>query len=232
MPSAAPRLSGTVVVFAAASLKDSFQTIAAAFERAHPGVSVVASFGGSDTLAAQIVAGAPVDVFASANLSTMRTVSSAGDVEATPTVFAKNALEIAVPAGNPKHIGSLADLIKRGVKLAMCAAAVPCGVAAAAAFRAAGLTPHPVTFEQDVTSVLTKVELGEVDAGLVYRTDVASAGSKVAGVDFPEAASAVNSYPIAVVATGKNRAGGKAFDDYVLSTAGQQVLRAAGFATP
>ncbi|MGH8889324.1 MAG: molybdate ABC transporter substrate-binding protein [Acidothermaceae bacterium] len=225
-------LKGTVVVFAAASLKGTFDTLAAAFERAHPGVQIVPSFGGSDTLAAQIVAGAPVDVFASANLATMSTASNSDDLQGAPSVFAKNALEIAVPAGNSKHITRLADLTKAGVKLAMCAPAVPCGAAAATAFRAAKLTPHPVTLEQDVTSVLTKVELGEVDAGLVYRTDVASAGSKVTGVSFPEAASAVNSYPIAVVTTGKNRAGGEAFEKYVLSAAGQQVLQAAGFAKP
>jgi len=221
-----------VVVFAAASLKDTFTALASAFEAANPGSKIVPSFGGSDTLAAQIVAGAPVDVFASANTSTMDTVTKAGDAQGTPQVFAKNALEIAVAPSNPKQIASLADVTKSGVKLALCASTVPCGSAAGKAFTTAKLTPHPVTLEQDVTSVLTKVELGEVDAGIVYQTDVKSAGSKVLGVNFPEASSAINTYPIGVVTTGKNPTAGAAFVAYVLSPAGQQVLRDAGFQQP
>lgn len=221
-------VSGTVVVFAAASLKPTFTELAKEFEAAHDGAKVVLSFGGSDSLAAQISQGAPVDVFASANTATMAAVVKANDAK-TPTNFAKNALEIAVPPGNPKGITSLADLTKSGVKLALCAAAVPCGSAAAKAFAAADITPKPVTLEQDVTSVLTKVELGEVDAGMVYQTDVKSAGGKVDGVDFPEASEAVNTYPIAQVTTGKNPSAGEAFAAFVLSSAGQQVLRAAGF---
>jgi len=224
-------VGGTVVVFAAASLKDTFDAIATAFERAHRGVKVVRSYGGSDTLAAQIVAGAPVDVFASANIATMATVTGAGDA-GDPEVFAQNVLEIAVPPSNPAHISSLADLTRSGVKLALCAPSVPCGAAAAKAFQAAHLTPHPVTLEQNVTSVLTKVELGEVDAGLVYRTDVKQARAVVAGVDFAGASNAINSYQIAVTHTGKNSAAGKAFVEYVLSSTGQQVLRDAGFEKP
>jgi molybdate transport system substrate-binding protein len=147
-------------------------------------------------------------------------------------VFAKNELEIAVAPNNPDHIATLADVTKPGVKLALCAATVPCGAAATKAFAAASLTPHPVTLEQDVTSVLTKVELGEVDAGLVYQTDVKSAGSKVAGVNFSEAASAINTYPIAALKGAKNPTGAQAFVAYVLSPAGQQILQAAGFQQP
>jgi molybdate transport system substrate-binding protein len=229
--SADDQLGGTVVVFAAASLKGSFNAIAAAFEQARPGVKVVTSYGGSDTLAAQIVAGAPVDVFASANTATMATVTRAADA-GSPQVFAKNVLEIAVPPSNPAHVTSLADVARANVKLALCAPSVPCGAAAAKAFGAANLSPRPVTLEQDVTSVLTKVELGEVDAGLVYRTDVKQAGAKVTGVDFAGASNAVNSYQIAVTNTGKNSTAGKAFADYVLSSAAQQVLRDAGFEKP
>jgi molybdate transport system substrate-binding protein len=203
--------------------------LASQFEAANPGTKVTLSFGGSDTLAAQITQGAPVDVFASANTSTMDTVVKGNDAK-TPTNFAKNSLEIAVSPGNPKGIQSLADVTKSGIKLALCAATVPCGSAAAKAFAAANITPKPVTLEQDVTSVLTKVELGEVDAGLVYQTDVKGAGGKVDGIDFPEASSAVNTYPIAQVTTGKNADGGAAFVAFVLSSAGQQVLQAAGFA--
>jgi molybdate transport system substrate-binding protein len=158
----------------------------------------------------------------------MATVTKAGDA-GQPTNFVKNKLEIAVPPGNPHHIASLADTAASGVKLALCAPTVPCGSAADKAYAAASVTPHPVTLEQNVTSVLTKVELGEVDAGLVYGTDVKSAGGKVDGIEFPEADQAVNTYPIAVVTTGKNADGAKAFVDFVLSPTGQQVLTAAGF---
>jgi len=229
---ATPSISGTVVAFAASSLKATFTTLATNFERAHPGVTIVPSYGGSDTLAAQITQGAPVDVFAAASTMTMGTVTKAGDGVGTPQVFARNELEIAVSPSNPDHIASLADVTKAGVKLALCAATVPCGAAATKAFAAAQLTPHPVTLEQDVASVLTKVELGEVDAGIVYQTDVKSAGSKVLGVTFAEAASAINSYPIVVVKTGKNAVAGQEFVNYVMSPAGQQILQAAGFQQP
>jgi molybdate transport system substrate-binding protein len=220
--------SGPVVVFAAASLKSAFTTLARQFETAHPDVRVVPSFGGSDSLAAQIVAGAPVDVFAAASSTTMSTVTKVGDAD-TPVEFARNQLEIVVAAGNPRQIAVLKDVAKPGVKLALCAHTVPCGAAADKALTAVNVTAHPVTLEQDVTSVLTKVELGEVDAGLVYRTDVKSAAGKVEGIDFAEAAQAVNSYPIAVLKTGKNAGMARAFVEFVLSPVGQQVLRAAGF---
>ncbi|HEY5453888.1 MAG TPA: molybdate ABC transporter substrate-binding protein [Acidothermaceae bacterium] len=227
-----PSVSGTVVVFAAASLMATFTTLATNFEQAHPGVKIVPSYGGSDTLATQITEGAPVDVFAAASTTTMATVTKAGDGVGTPTVFAKNSLEIVVSPNNPDHIASLADVTKSGVKLALCASSVPCGTAATKAFAAAKLNPHPVTLEQDVTSVLTKVELGEVDAGIVYQTDVRSAGGKVAGVNFAEAASAINTYPIVVVKTGKNAVAGQEFLNYVVSPAGQKILQAAGFQQP
>jgi molybdate transport system substrate-binding protein len=230
--SAAGAVTGTVVVFAASSLKAVFTTIIANFEKEHPGVKVVPSYGGSDTLAAQIVQGAPVDVFAAASAATMATVTTANDGVGTPPLFAKNLLEIAVPPSNPQKITDLADTTKAGVKLALCAPTVPCGAAAVKAYAAAKLTPHPVTLEQDVASTLTKVELGEVDAGMVYQTDVKGAGSKVLGINFPEAVSAINSYPIVAVKTGKNLAGGEAFATYVTSQAAQLVLQAAGFQQP
>jgi molybdate transport system substrate-binding protein len=226
------QVSGTIVVFAAASLKSAFTTLAASFEQANPGVKIVPSYGGSDTLAAQITQGAPVDVFAAASTTTMATATKAGDAVGTSQVFAKNELEIAVAPANPKRVGALADVTKSGVTLALCAPTVPCGAAATKAFGAAKLTPHPVTLEQDVTSVLTKVELGEVDAGIVYQTDVKSAGSKVAGVNFAEAASAVTTYPITVIKSAKNPTAAQAFVAFVLSTQGQHVLQAAGFRQP
>jgi molybdate transport system substrate-binding protein len=229
---ASPKVTGTITVFAAASLQNTFTELGKKFEAANPGSTVKFNFGGSDTLAASIVSGAPADVFAAASPATMKTVTDAKDNADTPTVFVKNTLEIAVPPSNPKHITSLQGLTAPGVKVALCAKTVPCGAAAQTALKAGNVNLTPVTLEQDVTSALTKVELGEVDASIVYKTDVQSAGGKVDGVNFPEAQQAVNQYPIAALGKGSNAAGGKAFEAFVLSSAGQQVLTAAGFQTP
>jgi molybdate transport system substrate-binding protein len=224
-------LSGTIVVSAAASLTGSFDTIKAAFTKAHPGVTVTVSYGGSDTLAAQINAGAPVDVFASASDKTMSLVVDAGNA-AAPTRFATNTLELAVPKANPAGIATLADIAKPGIKVALCAATVPCGAAATKVLAAAGLSVTPVTLETDVKSVLSKVSLGEVDAGLVYTTDVQAAGAAVKGITFPEATQAVTNYPIVVCKSAPNAPVASAFLTYVLSPAGQKVLSDAGFAAP
>jgi molybdate transport system substrate-binding protein len=227
-----PGLSGTVTVFAAASLNKSFTKIAGQFEKEHPGVTVKFSFGGSDTLAAQIAQGAPADVFASASTATMNTVVKAGDNAGTPTVFAKNQLEIAVAPGNPLKIATLDDLTRSGVKVAVCAPTVPCGAAAQKALKAAHVSLTPVTQEQDVTSTLTKLELGSVDAALVYHTDVAGSAGKVQGIDFASASSAINTYPIAVLKQAPNSSAATAFEQYVLSDAGESVLLQAGFIKP
>lgn len=225
----AATVHGTVTVFAAASLTGAFRQLATAFQTANPGAKVVFQFGGSDTLARQIVSGAPADVFAAANQVTMDQVVKARQAAGTPSPFARNQLEIVTPPGNPRHVASLADLAKPGVKVALCAAKVPCGSAAAAALRAARVTLTPATYTQDVTGALTTVELGEADAALVYQTDVRGAGGKVTGVQFPESGSAVNVYPITALAAAPNPAGARAFLEYVRSSAGQAVLRAAGF---
>ena len=227
-----PALSGTVTVFAAASLNKTFTTLGKQFEAAHPGVTVKFSFGGSDTLAAQIKQGAPADVFASASTTTMDTVANAGDVATLPVEFAKNELEIAVAPGNPLKIQGLADLARSGVKVALCAPAVPCGAAAQKALKTANVTLTPVTLEQDVTSTLTKVELGSVDAALVYHTDVAGSGGKVDGVSFPAAASAINTYPITVLKGAPNPTAAQAFMLYVFSDDAESVLLQAGFLKP
>lgn len=229
--SSAGGLKGTVTVLAAASLKESFGALGRQFEAAHPGTKVVFGFGPSSGLAQQITAGAPADVFASASAKDMATVTSAGDA-AAPTTFAKNVLEIAVPPGNPARIASLGDLARNGVKVAVCQAQVPCGVVAAKVFAAAKVKVTPVTQEVDVKSVLTKVELGEVDAGLVYSTDVKAAGNKVRGVVIPPNLNASTSYPIAALKAAPNPSAGAAFVAYVLSAAGRSALSAAGFASP
>jgi len=225
-------VTGALTVSAAASLTETFNRIKQEFTALHPDVSVNISYAGSDSLAAQINAGAPVDVFAAASTTTMNTVVSAGNIDGTPTRFATNSLEIAVPPDNPAGISGLSDLVKDGVKLAVCAPTVPCGAASTTVFRTAGLTPTPVSLETDVKSVLTKVETGEVDAGLVYRTDVHAAGSGVRGITFPEASSAVTDYPIGVVRDAPNGTAARAFVDYVLSDRGRAALSDAGFGAP
>ncbi|MFC4857089.1 molybdate ABC transporter substrate-binding protein [Actinophytocola glycyrrhizae] len=230
---AAPgEVTGEVTVFAAASLTESFTRLGEDFEAAHPGVTVRFNFAGSSGLAQQINEGAPADVFASAAPRNMRQVTDTGSVTANPVAFATNTLEIVVPAGNPAGITGLADFAEADLKIALCAEQVPCGAAAAEVFEAAGITAVPDTLEQDVKAVLSKVSLGEVDAALVYRTDVLAAGERVEGIEFPEADRAVNSYPVAVCANAPNPAGAKAFVDHVRSDDGRAVLTEAGFGTP
>ncbi|WP_326721819.1 molybdate ABC transporter substrate-binding protein [Streptomyces sp. NBC_00243] len=230
--SASPELTGTVTVFAAASLQESFTTLGKEFEEAHPGTKVTFSFGGSDTLAASITGGAPADVFASASPKTMAIVTDAKDASGTPATFARNQLEIATLPGNPDKIASLKDLTKSGLKVVLCDETVPCGAAAQKALDASGLKLTPVSYEQDVKSALTKVELKEADAAVVYKTDVNAAGDKVEGVDFPESADAINDYPITLLKDAPNAAAAKAFIALVQSAEGQKVLTAAGFLKP
>ena len=228
----AQALSGSITVFAASSLDNVFPALAKTFEKDHPGTNVKFSFAGSDTLAAQITQGAPADVFAAASETTMDTVQKAGDTTGTPTVFVKNTLEIAVPPGNPKGIATLADLTKSGIKVAECAATVPCGSAAVKVLAAAKVKLTPVTYETEVTSALTKVELGEVDAALVYHSDIVGADGKVDGVVFSTASDAVNSYPIDVLKDSANPTVAQAFVSFILSSSSEQTLLAAGFQAP
>ena len=224
-------VSGTINVFAAASLKESFTQLGQRFEVAHPGVRVVLNFGPSSGLAAQITQGAPADVFASASDKNMDQVVTAG-AAASPRTFASNAMAIAVPAGNPAKITGLSDLAKSDVKVALCQSAVPCGASAVQVLANAQLTVTPVTEEVDVRAVLTKVSLGEVDAGLVYLTDVRAAAAKVEGITIPTHINASTHYPIATLSTAPNKHTAEAFADYILSPEGAGVLATAGFAKP
>ncbi|MER6978811.1 molybdate ABC transporter substrate-binding protein [Streptomyces carpinensis] len=230
--SSSQKLSGTVTVFAAASLKESFTTLGKDFERQHPGTKVTFSFGGSDTLAASITGGAPADVFAAASPKTMKIVTDEKDAAGAPATFVRNQLEIATLPGNPGKISSLKDLTKSGLKVVLCDKTVPCGAAAQKALTAAGLELTPVSYEQDVKSALNKVVLKEADAAVVYKTDVKAAAGKVEGVEFPEAAKAVNDYPIALLKNAPNTAAAKAFIELVRSAEGQKVLTQAGFLKP
>jgi molybdate transport system substrate-binding protein len=226
--SASPSLSGDLTVFAAASLKDSFTDLGKQFEAAHPGVEVTFSFAASSALATQITSGAPADVFASASTKNMDQVVAASAASA-PKVFAKNVMEIAVPPSNPGKVTALDSLASPAVKTALCQPQVPCGATAAKVFTNAKITVKPVTLEPDVKAVLSKVQLGEVDAGVVYVTDVLAAGDKVKGVEIPADVNASTSYPIAALTTSANPKAASAFADYVLSPTGGTVLTAAGF---
>jgi molybdate transport system substrate-binding protein len=219
----------TLFVFAAASLTETFSSLGKTFESSHPGVKVKFNFGGSSALAQQITQGAPADVFAAASPATMKTVTDAKDAAGAPTTFVRNRLEIAVPPGNPGKVKTLKDLTNPKLKVVECAPQVPCGAAALKALAAARLKVKPVSQEQDVKAALTKVQLNEADAALVYRTDVKSAGGKVTGIDFPEAAQAINDYPIATLAHAPQPALAKEFVQLVLSGQGKSVLEQAGF---
>lgn len=221
----------TVTVFAAASLTRVFDTLAEAFEARHPGADVVLSSGGSGALAQQIVAGAPADVFASAAEDPMQTVVDAGLAE-SPTVFATNTLQLVVPTGNPADVSGLDDLARPGLRVALCDVSVPCGAATADLLAHAGVAAAPDTLEADVTSVVTKVVLGEVDAAIVYRTDVIAAGDAVEGIDVPGGASVVNRYPIAVISDAANPDVAAAFVAFVTGADGRFELEAAGFGAP
>jgi molybdate transport system substrate-binding protein len=228
---ASASVSGDITVLAAASLTDSFTTLGRQFEAAHPGVKLTFSFAASSALATQITSGAPADVFASASTKTMDGVVAAG-AAADPTTFATNAMEIAVPPTNPGQVTGVGSLASADVKTALCQPQVPCGSTAEKVFTNAKVSVTPVTLEPDVKSVLSKVQLGEVDAGLVYVTDVLAAGDKVTGVEIPPDVNASTSYPIAALSASANAATAAAFVDYVLSPAGTSVLIAAGFQRP
>jgi len=225
-------LSGTLTVFAAASLTDVFTGLGDQLEKENPELDVRFNFAGSDALATQVTQGAPADVFASANQKQMKVVTDAGLQAADPAIFAENVLEIAVPQGNPGHITGLKDFANADLTLAVCAPSVPCGAAAQTVFTAAGIDARPDTEETDVKAALNKVQLGEVDAALVYATDVQAAGDQVEGIEFPQADEAVNDYPICALKAAPNPDAARAFVDLVTSDEGQKALTDAGFRTP
>ncbi len=230
--SGTPKITGTITVFAAASLKATFTKLASDFEAKNPGSKITLNFAGSSDLVTQITQGAPADVFASADTKNMTKLSDAKLVDGAPVNFATNVLEIAVPPSNPASISSFADLAKPGVKVVVCAPQVPCGAATDTVEKATGTTLAPVSEESSVTDVLGKVTSGEADAGLVYVTDVKTAGDKVKGIPFAESDKAVNTYPVATVGTSKNKDLAAAFIAMVTGSEGGKVLNDAGFGTP
>lgn len=221
-----------LTVLAASSLTDVFTELEQVYEQRHDGVDVRLTFGASSTLAEQVVAGAPGDVLATADLDTMQRVVEAGLVVDAPVEFARNRLVLVTPSDDPGDVESIGDLDDGTVTFAVCVPEAPCGAASRAVLRLAGVSADPVTEEPAVRDVLTKVTTGEVDAGLVYGSDALSAGDQVRTIDVPEAAQAITDDVIAVL--GDAAAPGPARDwvDLVTSLQGRQALRAAGFLAP
>ena len=230
-PAPTDAAAATVTVFAAASLTEAFDELAERFESTHPNVEVVLNSGGSAALAQQIVEGAPADVFASATEPPMQTVIDAG-LASDAVVFATNTLELVVPAGNRGGVTGLEDLARPELRVALCDVTVPCGAASEALLARQGVAASADTLESDVKAVLTKVVLGEVDAALVYRTDVIAAGGAVEGIEVPGAASVVNRYPIAAMADAADPDVAADFVAFVTGADGRAVLAGAGFGTP
>jgi molybdate transport system substrate-binding protein len=222
----------TLTVSAAASLTDVYEGLEPQFEQANPGTEVRFNFGGSDTLAQQVVQGVPADVLATASTRTMQTAQQAGRIEGQPVTYASNQLQIAVAPGDPKGITGLASLVGPQVTESVCAPAVPCGAATEAAERAAGVTLDPVSEEQDVRSVLQRVQTRNVDAGLVYVTDVRSAEGQVQGIDFPQATAqgAAQNYLVGAVAGSPNADLANRWVQFVTGPQGDAALTQAGFA--
>jgi molybdate transport system substrate-binding protein len=219
----------TVSVFAAASLTDSFKALGDAYHHDHSSVTIRLNFAGSPTLVTQIEQGAQADVFASADTTNMDRLRGDGFTSGTPQVFAHNKLEVAVAPGNPKHISSLADLARPGLVYISAGPTVPAGKYAARALEKAGVSVTPKSLETDVRSVVSKIELGEADAGIVYTTDVKAAAGKVDGVAIPDSYNVVATYPLVAVKDSKHADAAGAFIAYVLSATGQSKLEAFGF---
>ena len=230
-PAGSTALSGTITVFAASSLNAGYSAIGKEFQKSHPGTIVTFTFGGSSMLVSQIQQGAIGDVFASADQPNMQKLIDTRLTAESPIVFARNNLEIVVGKGNPKHITSLSDLGRSGLVVVLCAPAVPCGRYAAQALQKAGVSVRPASQEADVKAVLSKVALGEADAGIVYITDVKAAGTAVEGVAIPAAVNVVAEYPIVILKDSQNRALARAFISYVL-TDGRRILARYGFTSP
>jgi molybdate transport system substrate-binding protein len=231
-PSGVQRPTGPIAIFADASLAGAFTALGKDFEGTYPGTKVVFTFAGSSVLAHQLGQGAPADAFAAANASTMNAVTDAAKAAGAPTVFARNQLVIAVRPGNPKRIGSLADLARAGTTVVLCAAQAPCGAAAKAVLAAVGVTPRSATRQPDGRAALTQVAAGRADAALVYRTDSRASAATVDTVEFAESRLAIDDSQIVALRDAPNPRGAQAFLSYLASTHGKDILTKAGFQEP
>jgi molybdate transport system substrate-binding protein len=223
---------GDITVLAAASLTDAFTKVGSVFDDGHPGTHVELSFGPSSGLATQITEGAPADVFASASPSQMDVVVHDGDAKGDPRPFATNLLEIAVPRRNPGHVTGLADFARDDLLIGLCAKEVPCGQFGREALSGAGVTPAIDTNETDVRALLTKIQSGELDAGIVYETDVLAAEDGVEGIRIPDDQNAVATYPIVSLSGSNEPEVAVAFVDFVRSPDGLAILKRYGFGAP
>lgn len=214
----------------AASLTDAFQEIAAAYEATHPGIEVRLNLAGSAALSTQILEGAPVDVFASADPEHLAEVRD--ELAAPGRVFATNRLGIAVPAGNPADVSGLADLGRAELVVGLCAEGVPCGDLARVALVRAGVEARPDTEEPNARALLTKVRLGEVDAAVLYVSDILAGAPEVEGIDLPERWNPVARYPIAVLRDASDPVAARSFVDFVLSPQVGVTLVRHGFGPP
>jgi len=221
-----------MTVLAASSLSETFAELEAVFEEEHEGVDVRISYDSSATLAGQAVAGAPADVLATADEVTMRTATDGGVTATQPQLFATNTMVLVVPAENPARIETFADLDNGGISYVTCAESAPCGALAKTLLHANEIQATPKSFEVDVKAVLTKVELDEADAGLVYESDAVTSGDKIVGIEIPKAAAEVNCYPIATLEQSEDPALAEEWVDLVLSEEGQGILGEAGFGSP
>jgi len=225
-------VEGDVTVFAAASLTAAYTEIGDAFMTEYPDAEVTFNFASSSELVTQIKEGAPADVYASADEANMAKLTDAGGNAGDPSVFATNSLQIIVEPENPKGITGVADLANSGVLYVTCAPEVPIGKYSTQVLDAAGVTVTPVSLEENVKGIVTKVTLGEADAGIVYITDVTAAGDQAEGIDIPADVNVTATYPLVVTAEAPNAGGGQAFVDFVLSEQGQKILGSYGFTAP
>ncbi|MFD7326114.1 molybdate ABC transporter substrate-binding protein [Streptomyces sp. NPDC059875] len=224
---AAPKAHLTVL--AAASLTDVFKTAGAAYEKSHPGTKITFSFAGSQELVAQVAQGSPADALVTADTKSMDKVKAD---TGTPTVIAKNRLVIATGEGNPHKVDELKDLADTGLKVVLAAPEVPAGKYSKKVLDAQKITVKPVSQEPNVRAVLSKVELGEADAGLVYKTDAESAKDKVDAVEIPDAQNAIAEYPAATLKQSENAEAAAAFVAWLTSPEAQKILQDAGFQQP
>jgi molybdate transport system substrate-binding protein len=221
-----------LTILAAASLTEVFQSLAEPFQALHPNTSLRFSFESSSTVVTQVQEGLQADVIATADEATMGELRSAGLLAQPPQMFALNELAVIVEAGNPRDVRGLADLADPDLKVVLAAEEVPAGAYAREALQAAGVNVQPVSREEDVKAVVSKVSLGEADAGIVYVTDVQAAGPSVGSVPIPSEHNVVARYPIAALQAAPNRSHAEDFVQLVLSEDGRDALREAGFGVP